>query len=362
MPRKTSENEEKNKKKTVAKNSTAPKKNVGKSGKKTTTKKTTKATNSKKTTKKTNKNNVSSKKNNAKKQIENTRKNVKKTEKKVEKKIENKNKKEEIIKEKTVIEKIKAFLAKIVAMQEEAIQEEEKAEKKISEVKTDKDKVELKSTSYMLEYYDLPYRYNETVVKILAQTPKRLFVYWDISDSDRQKYLMAFGDSFFEETYPVLLVHNEDMNYTFEVPINDFANSWYLDINDSKSKYAIQLGRKFRRKPEVVNILASTGTENVTLQNDYVPIITSNILEVPNDHILFENLQSKVLYRNVKTGTDSYVAIDNLEFTKRMGKIYSIYDIYKEIYKNEIDNETLTDLLNPSSMSSSTMSSSTFII
>ncbi len=173
--------------------------------------------------------------------------------------------------------------------------------------------------------------------------------------------MLAFGERFFEETYPVLLVHNEDMDYTFEVPINDFANSWYLDINDAKSKYTIQLGRKFREKPEMVNIMASTGTESVVLHNDYVPIITSNILEVPNDHILFENLQSKVLYRNVKTGTDSYVEIDNLEFSKRMGKIYSIYDVYKEIYKNEIDSETLSDLLNPSSMSSSKMSSNVFI-
>lgn len=224
-----------------------------------------------------------------------------------------------------------------------------------------KKKVEDVSVSSILEYYDLPYRYNETVVKLLAQTPNILFVYWDISDDDRQRFVQNYGDDFFQNTKPVLIVHNRTKGYAFEVEINDFANSWYLDINDAKSKYTIQLGRKFREKPEMVNIMASTGTESVVLHNDYVPIITSNILEVPNDHILFENLQSKVLYRNVKTGTDSYVEIDNLEFSKRMGKIYSIYDVYKEIYKNEIDSETLSDLLNPSSMSSSKMSSNVFI-
>ena len=329
-----------------------------------------KNTSSKKATNKSVKTNVSSKKKNGTKKVtkkvENKKIETKKVETKEVKKVEPKKEaiKKDEIKEKTVIEKIKAFIAKIVAMQEEARleAENEKAEKKENSVaKKSEKKVEPISTPYMLEYYDLPYRYNETVVKILAQTPKRLFVYWDISDNDRQKYLLAFGERFFEETYPVLLVHNEDMDYTFEVPINDFANSWYLDINDAKSKYTIQLGRKFREKPEMVNIMASTGTESVVLHNDYVPIITSNILEVPNDHILFENLQSKVLYRNVKTGTDSYVEIDNLEFSKRMGKIYSIYDVYKEIYKNEIDSETLSDLLNPSSMSSSKMSSNVFI-
>lgn len=37
----------------------------------------------------------------------------------------------------------------------------------------------------VLEYYDLPYRYNQTTVKLLAQTPNSLFVYWDISDDDK---------------------------------------------------------------------------------------------------------------------------------------------------------------------------------
>lgn len=367
MPNKTTENEEKNKKKNVAKNNAVAKKSSTNKGKKRTN---SKNTSSKKATNKSVKTNVSSKKKNGTKKVtkkvENKKIETKKVETKEVKKVEPKKEaiKKDEIKEKTVIEKIKAFIAKIVAMQEEARleAENEKAEKKEnSGAKKSEKKVEPISTPNMLEYYDLPYRYNETVVKILAQTPKRLFVYWDISDNDRQKYLLAFGERFFEETYPVLLVHNEDMDYTFEVPINDFANSWYLDINDAKSKYTIQLGRKFREKPEMVNIMASTGTESVVLHNDYVPIITSNILEVPNDHILFENLQSKVLYRNVKTGTDSYVEIDNLEFSKRMGKIYSIYDVYKEIYKNEIDSETLSDLLNPSSMSSSKMSSNVFI-
>ena len=36
-----------------------------------------------------------------------------------------------------------------------------------------------------------------------------------------------------------------------------------------------------------------------------------------------------------------------------MGKIYNIYEVYKEIYKKEMEEESLLDLLNPSSMSSS---------
>ena len=275
-----------------------------------------------------------------------------------EKEKEKKNDKEE-----SVIQKIKNFIAKIVAMQEEARLEAEnkKALKESIEVDKEKAKKEDKQKpQYMLEYYDLPYRYNETVVKILAQTPKRLFVYWDISDSDRKKYETAFGESFFEDTYPILLVHNEEKGYTFEVPINDFANSWYLDINDPKSKYVIQLGRKFKFKPEYINIVSSEDTKNIEIYDDYVPIITSNVLEVPNDHILFENIEEKALYRNVKTNEETYVEIANSEFLNKMGNIYDVYDLYKEIYKNEIGDGSLMDLLNPSSMSSSGTNSSVF--
>ena len=38
---------------------------------------------------------------------------------------------------------------------------------------------------------------NETIVKILYQTPNTLFVYWDIADSDRENYIKQYGENFF---------------------------------------------------------------------------------------------------------------------------------------------------------------------
>ena len=72
----------------------------------------------------------------------------------------------------------------------------------------------------MSEYYDLPFRYNKTVVKVLAQTPKTLFVYWEISDDDIEKFKKQYGDNFFETTKPVLIIHNDTLNYSFEVEDN----------------------------------------------------------------------------------------------------------------------------------------------
>lgn len=211
-----------------------------------------------------------------------------------------------------------------------------------SEKVTKVTKIEKTQKEYLQEYYDLPYRYNETIVTILAQTPKRLFVYWDVSDKDKETYKKAFGDDFFEKTYPVLLVHNEELNYTFEVPINDFANSWYLDIQDSKKNYVVQLGRKFKNiKNETKNIdYEVLKEEKINLQNDFVYITDSNKLEAPNDHILFEFLSNQVKYRNVKDGN---------EFTKELKELVNdsntiypaeiVHELYTKLYSEEIARE-----------------------
>ncbi len=110
--------------------------------------------------------------------------------------------------------------------------------------KKDDSKTSAPNIVSIVEYYDLPLTYNQTIVKILAQTPNMLFVYWDIADTDRKSFIEHYGNNFFKETKPVLIIHNETMNYSFEVEINDFANSWYLYINDADCKYSIELGRR----------------------------------------------------------------------------------------------------------------------
>ena len=196
-----------------------------------------------------------------------------------------------------------------------------------------------KITIEPVEYYDLPYRYNQTVVKVLAQTPSTLFIYWDISDDDRKKYEEEFGEDFFQNSKPVLIVYNDTLGYKFEVEINDFANSWYLHVADSKCDYRIELGRRPIVKTE-------------KLKNDYIYVATSNEMEAPNDRILFNKEQKMVYYKNVKTGSITEKPINTLSFITNIGKIYDIYDLYKEIYQNE-NVEGIYDLKNPSSHPSS---------
>ena len=187
----------------------------------------------------------------------------------------------------------------------------------------------------IVEYYDLPYRYNQTIVKVLAQTPTNLFIYWDISDKDRENFEKQYGDNFFETTRPILIVYNDTLGYSFEVEINDFANSWYLHVADSKCDYRIELGRRPIVKTEKLN-------------TDYIYISTSNKIESPNDRVLFDKNQKMVYFRNVKTGKQTSKNISSISFIRNMGKIYNIYDLYKAIYQDE-NIEEIFDLSNPSS-------------
>lgn len=184
----------------------------------------------------------------------------------------------------------------------------------------------------LAEYYDLPYRYNETTVKILAQTPTTLFVYWDISDEDRNTLIKKYGDNMFYDTKPILIVHNITKNYSFEIEINDFANSWYIRTQEPNCDYVVELGRRIIERPE-----------------EYIYIKSSNNIISPNNHVLFENFNfGNILFRNAKTNVVSSINKDfgSLSFIKNMDKLYgNIYDVYSKLYNNE----TLDELSNPSS-------------
>ena len=188
------------------------------------------------------------------------------------------------------------------------------------------------------EYYDLPFRYNQTVVKILAQTPHTLFIYWDISDKDRNHYVERYGKDFFNHTRPYLIITNKTKNYSFEVEINDFANSWYLHITDADCEYNVELCRKFIVNSDVHN-LSDNNSKNIYEPyhiNDYLYITSSNKIEMPNNHILLEQLGDSVFFRNTKTNILEEKNISSISFLQKIGKVYNIYDLYKEIYNDEI--------------------------
>ena len=206
---------------------------------------------------------------------------------------------------------------------------------------TTKSKDSTKKAVATIEYYDLPYRYNQTIVKILAQTPNILFVYWDISDEDKNKFITTYGPNFFSDTKPYLVITNETKNYKFEVEINDYANSWYLNISDSDCVYKVELIRK------PIN-------EEIQLENNVAYITSSNDLESPNDHILFERLGKNVFFKNTQTNTVVEKNISNFSFIERIGKVYNVYDLYKEFYHDELNGDEFNKRLSSTQFSSNT--------
>ena len=193
-------------------------------------------------------------------------------------------------------------------------------------------------SNIVAEYYDLPYRYNETIVKILYQTPTVLFVYWDIADQDKENFRKTYGEHFFDNTKPILKVFNLTMNYHFEVEINDFANSWYIHVNDANCDYKVELARRTIQYEENLN-------------TDYISISSSNHLAFPNDHILIDELPATLKFRNVKTNTVTMKEIRTLHLIG-IRRIYHVYDFYQKLYNDEILEEIKNrKIINPSSSS-----------
>lgn len=184
------------------------------------------------------------------------------------------------------------------------------------------------------EYYDLPYKYEKNVVKVLYQNPNTLFVYWDISDDDINGFKKAYGDNFFYVTKPVLVIHNITDGYSFEIEVNDFANNWYIHVSDAKCKYNVELGRRPSQSAKIEN-LAEHRMDN------FINVSYSNTIEMPNDHILFFKNNDKIYFKNIKTNKVTEKIINLKRDSKN---IKSIYDKY-----NLSDREDRFDFNNPSS-------------
>lgn len=225
---------------------------------------------------------------------------------------------------KTTVEKkttVKSATKKATTKKTESSVKKNTTRKKNVSTKSKKD-----TQKFQAEYYDLPFMYNKTVVKVLAQTPKMLFIYWEISEEDRDIFKKLYGENFFNHTKPVLVVYNDTMNYSFEVEVDDFANSWYLHIENANCEYHVELGRK--------------PIQNINRQNQpiyipyYVYVTSSNEMTSPNNTILFDPNIKTITFRNIKTGEVIKKDINQFKFITNVG-IFNVKELYKYLFPNE---------------------------
>ena len=225
---------------------------------------------------------------------------------------------------KTTVEKkttVKSATKKATTKKTESSVKKNTTRKKNVSTKSKKD-----TQKFQAEYYDLPFMYNKTVVKVLAQTPKMLFIYWETSEEDRDIFKKLYGENFFNHTKPVLVVYNDTMNYSFEVEVDDFANSWYLHIENANCEYHVELGRK--------------PIQNINRQNQpiyipyYVYVTSSNEMTSPNNTILFDPNIKTITFRNIKTGEVIKKDINQFKFITNVG-IFNVKELYKYLFPNE---------------------------
>lgn len=126
------------------------------------------------------------------------------------------------------------------------------------------------------EYYELPTKYDRTIVRLLVQSPTRMYVYWDVSEESIKNFETSNNN--YSSSTPVLRITNKTMNYTYDIPIDPYANNYYIETKDADCEYQVELGR--------------------VVKNEFVNIYTSNTVKVPrNAPVPFDNEQ-EIIYRN----------------------------------------------------------------
>ena len=131
-----------------------------------------------------------------------------------------------------------------------------------------------------LEYYELPNKYNETIVRLLVQSPKRIYAYWEVNEDSIRDFKVDYN-----VCTPVLKITNITMNYSYEVKIDPYANNYYIDVKDVNCNYKVELGRRYN--------------------NEYIKVYESNEVTVPTSAPSL-NEQDEIIYRN-------YLRLDETE-------------------------------------------------
>ncbi|MGI6778089.1 MAG: DUF4912 domain-containing protein [Acetivibrionales bacterium] len=139
-------------------------------------------------------------------------------------------------------------------------------------------------------FYQLPSGYNENHITLMPRDPNTLFAYWEICTGSKKSFIDSFGEQLWEKSVPVLKVLNISKNESFFIRINDFSNSWYINVSDSSCLYSAEVGRKF---PNGL----------------FVNLASSNLVSTPCSSVSSDTSVSFADYRDLKhsiTNTKSY--------------------------------------------------------
>ena len=152
------------------------------------------------------------------------------------------------------------------------------------------------------EYYELPNKYNETVLRLLVQSPTCMYAYWEVSENSLKEYNKKID---YNSSTPVLKITNTTMNYSYEIKIDPYATNYYIKVNDVDCNYKVELGRKYKNK--------------------YISIYESNSVTIPRSAPVFEKESEEITYRN-------YLRLDKTEKFTIYYKPRTLDPNYKQDY------------------------------
>jgi hypothetical protein len=131
--------------------------------------------------------------------------------------------------------------------------------------------------------YVLPEFYNYDTMVLYAVDPNWLFACWEISDHKKNAFIEDFGKYLWDKSVPILKVTNITRNESFNIRINDFSDSWYINVPYPNCLYKTEIGR---------NVSGRFFISLVNSNSVYVPGKT------PRDN-------TKVLFADYKNITDN---------------------------------------------------------
>ena len=98
-----------------------------------------------------------------------------------------------------------------------------------------------------------PYKNSKNYIVLMVQNPYWCFTYWNINDEKTGEAKEFFG-RFFKEAKKALRVLNisksesKGKDIFFDIPIDEYAQSWYINIPSSNNRYKVLLGLKYKHK------------------------------------------------------------------------------------------------------------------
>jgi hypothetical protein len=153
--------------------------------------------------------------------------------------------------------------------------------------------------------FNIPKGYDLDRIVLIARDPHTLYTYWEISQSRINALLLEFGHELFEKSTPAIKVTNISKNSSMFVMINEYANNWYINVEDANCMYIVEIGRR------VSDMF-------------FIPLASSNYVLTPGNAFSTNTAAYFADYCEIRKGNYSFE-------TGEIYRSYSLSDYYESL-------------------------------